>query len=322
MQIIILTDQFSDASHPLRQYFRDGDVFILDRGFRDSISLLESLNYSVHYPLSVQQGEYQLSTENANESRKVTLCRWVEEVVNGRFKRDFKLLRQEYFNRASKHLIIDFKVAAALLNRFHPVLVDRDDAREIISIIQEKMFTNNSLADFVDANNLNRRRTQFQSITVERDNVEDFPQMEYNDLVLIPLGVYQIKQARSYYGEHVRQDGSYIIEVCREVDMELLRELQVTDSERIWLLRGKIRSRHISQKIYFVYILVDTTETGRAAIKQYCCNCIVGRRTIGCCAHVMTIIWYLSWARYQKPYCRPPCTVFRQYIGRKYRRCS
>lgn len=79
-------------------------------------------------------------------------------------------------------------------------------------MMQEK----NSLADFVDANNLNRRRAQFQSITLERDNyVEDFPQMGYNDLVLIPLGVYQIKQARSYYGEHVRQDGSYIIEVCK-----------------------------------------------------------------------------------------------------------
>lgn len=90
----ILTDQFSNASNPLRKYFRDVDVFILDRGFRDSIFLLEILNYSVHYPLSVQQGEYQLSTENANESRKVTLCRWVVEVVNGRFKRDFKLLHR------------------------------------------------------------------------------------------------------------------------------------------------------------------------------------------------------------------------------------
>ncbi|KAF9822895.1 hypothetical protein SFRURICE_010424 [Spodoptera frugiperda] len=28
---------------------------------------------------------------------------------------------------------------------------------------------------------------------------------------------------------------------------------------------------------------------------------MVGRRTVGCCAHnIMTIIWFLSWARYQK----------------------
>lgn len=54
-----------------------------------------------------------------------------------------------------------------------------------------------------------------------------------------------------------------------------------------------------SRKIYFVYILYENNAVGRQAIKQYCCNCIVGRRTVGCCAHVMTVIWFLSWARYQ-----------------------
>ena len=284
----------------MRQYFRNGDVMILDRGFRDSISLLRSLNYSVHYPLSLEPGEHQLSTQSANESRKVTLCRWVVEVVNGRFKRDFKLLRQEYFNRASLNLMKDFKVAAALINKFHPVLTDREDARQIVSIIQDRIFTSNVLADFVEENNLNRRRAQFENITVDSENLEDFPQINFNDLILIPLGIYQIKQARSYYGEHVRQNGSYIIEVCREVDQDLINELQsVTSSSNIWLVRGKIQSRHISHKTYFVYILLDRSQIGREAIIHYCCNCIVGRRTIGCCAHIMTIIWYLSYARYE-----------------------
>ncbi|RVE47928.1 hypothetical protein evm_007442 [Chilo suppressalis] len=296
----ILKDEFRDPLQPLRQYFKEGDIFILDRGFRDSISLLQNLNYSVHYPLSLEPGEHQMSTQNANESRKVTLCRWVVEVVNGRFKRDFKLLRQEYFNKASKHLMADFKVAASLINRFHPLLVDREDAVDIVSVIQEKMFLNNSLADFVESNNLNKRRAQFQSISVNTDNITFFPQLQYNDLILISLGVYQIKQARSYYGEHVRQDGNYIIEVCREVDQQLLAQLEIQHSENACLLRGRIHSRHISQKTYFVYILINTSENGREAIKNYCCNCVVGRRTIGCCAHVMTIIWYLSWARYQE----------------------
>lgn len=62
--------------------------------------------------------------------------------------------------------------------------------------------------------------------------------------------------------------------------------------------------RHISRKVYFVYILYHINEhinlTREELIKQYYCNCIVGRRTVGCCAHVMTVIWYLSWARYQE----------------------
>ncbi|CAK1598067.1 unnamed protein product [Parnassius mnemosyne] len=202
----IVKDQFRDPSQPLWQYFREGDVFILDRGFRDCISLLENLNYAVHFPLSLQPSEFQMSTQNANESRKVSLCRWVVEVVNGRFKRDFKLLRQEYFNKTSKHLMADFKVAATLLNNFHSLLVDRDDAREIVSVIQEKLFTENTLADFIEIHNLNRKRAQFESMTVQINNLNNFPQLEYNDLILISLGIYQIKQARSYYGEHVRQD--------------------------------------------------------------------------------------------------------------------
>ena len=66
------------------------------------------------------------------------------------------------------------------------------------------------------------------------------------------------------------------------------------------LLRGKIQSRHISRKTYFVYILYENNTNGRTAIKHYCCNCMVGHRTVGWCAHIITIIWFLSWARYQK----------------------
>lgn len=40
--------------------------------------------------------------------------------------------------------------------------------------------------------------------------------------------------------------------------------------------------------------------SSRDGIVEYCCNCLVGRRTIGCCAHVMTLVWYLGWARYQE----------------------
>ena len=40
----IMLQLFGSDSNELRQHFRRGDVFILDRGFRDSIPLLTSLN--------------------------------------------------------------------------------------------------------------------------------------------------------------------------------------------------------------------------------------------------------------------------------------
>lgn len=55
-------------------------------------------------PESLSQGEHQLTTAQANRSRCETICRWVVEAVNGHFKRDFKLLRQEYFHRSLSHM--------------------------------------------------------------------------------------------------------------------------------------------------------------------------------------------------------------------------
>lgn len=35
----------------------------------------------------------------------------------------------------------------------------------------------------------------------------------------------------------------------------------------------------------------------RLNIVNYC-TCLVGNRTVGCCAHTMTVLWYLSWGRF------------------------
>lgn len=128
----IMISLFENDNGPYRRLFKANDIFILDRGFRDAITTLESYNYRVYKPETLDEGETQLSYAKANKNRRVTLCRWVVEVVNGRFKRYFKLFRQRYFNQAVPHLMIDFKIAAALLNKYHPVLVDNPQCEQII----------------------------------------------------------------------------------------------------------------------------------------------------------------------------------------------
>ncbi|CAH2109159.1 unnamed protein product [Euphydryas editha] len=85
--------------------------------------------------------------------------------------------------------------------------------------------------------------------------------------------------------------------VNREVDEEVLLVLGLNN----YLLRGRIRSRRISNRTYYVYLLISNDEEVADTIDDivgYCCSCRVGRRTVGCCAHVMTVDWYISWARY------------------------
>lgn len=115
-----------------------------------------------------------------------------------------------------------------------------------------------------------------------------------------------MEQARSYFGEHVKCDGSFIIEVYEEPQIGVdLTRYNILATEP-YLLRGIIQSRHQNRRVYFDYILIDNALEGRNKIIGYYCNCLEGNRTLGCCAHVMCIIWYMAWARHQDIAPAPP----------------
>jgi len=74
-------------------YIENGNLFIVDRGFRDIEGELDHLGYEVRMPSLLGKKEVQFSTELANLSRKVTLRRWIVEAVNGRVKNVFAFFR-------------------------------------------------------------------------------------------------------------------------------------------------------------------------------------------------------------------------------------
>lgn len=115
-------------------------------------------------PPTKHRSESQLRTEEANKSRLVTIVRWVVEVINGRIKRDFKIFRQEYFNRAMTHMFIDMRIAAALLNTFREPLKDHPLAHEIIKVLNERIHMANNLSDYIIENNINQQRAFFSAL--------------------------------------------------------------------------------------------------------------------------------------------------------------
>lgn len=132
-----------------------------------------------------------------------------------------------------------------------------------------------------------------------------FPVLTAEELTLFAVGTYQIKLAPSYYSEHIRSSGSFLIQKYnRPLDDISLFNMP---SNNVQLLRMHIKSRHISSKVYYCYVLidVDNRDRGLECIKNYCCSCLTGRRTIGCCSHVMCIVWFLGWARHQDVVRRP-----------------
>lgn len=65
------------------------------------------------------------------------------------------------------------------------------------------------------------------------------------------------------------------------------------------MLKVHIKSRHSSRMKYFAYVLIDNSKENLKALLGHYCGCKVGKRVIGCCSHVMTILWYFGYAQYK-----------------------
>lgn len=61
-----------------------------------------------------------------------------------------------------------------------------------------------------------------------------------------------------------------------------------------------MKSRFRSTKNHHIFVLVDKSKSGRDSIVEYFCTCETGSRTVGCCSHVMTVIWYLGYGQYNE----------------------
>ena len=60
------------------------------------------------------------------------------------------------------------------------------------------------------------------------------------------------------------------------------------------LIRAIVISRHSgpnTMKIYAVFILCDKSNSDENTIVEHFCQLKSGSRTIGCCSHIMAIVW-------------------------------
>lgn len=66
------------------------------------------------------------------------------------------------------------------------------------------------------------------------------------------------------------------------------------EEPQLKLLRARIHSRHKNSVKYNLQIKYDSLISGAGGIKGWVCRCKVGLRTVGCCAHIASVIWYLG----------------------------
>ena len=138
--------------------------------------------------------------------------------------------------------------------------------------------------------NLDKNRKNFKTLTSE--DCPEFPKLTEQDLVDITLGSYQIKMAKLYVSAHLDNEGKYSFQIC-------------TDKDKPGLLRVQVHSRHKNNTLYKVYVKYQPNGRGSDSIIGYVCRCKVGSRTVGCCSHIASVLWFLGYGRYKGPTKRP-----------------
>jgi hypothetical protein len=95
---------------------------IVDRGFRDSLGVLQALGINAAMPPFLGPNRRQLDVNDANQSRFTTQLRWVVESVNARLKR-FRWFSQTTQNSALPSVSDFLAILAALVNCFHVLMI-------------------------------------------------------------------------------------------------------------------------------------------------------------------------------------------------------
>lgn len=291
------------ASEEFQRKFKASEViFIVDRGFQNCIDYVKNLGYEIYMPTCKDFKEKQLSTIEANRTRLVTKVRFIVEVVNGIMKQKFSYFNKTVPNTTLPTLKEDFINCVALMNFVNngSFISDKNDI-SITDRMLSLMDKENKLINLVQQEKLtatvNCRSTKFELVTELQDF--SFPQLDENQLKEFFCGSYHYEIARSYYAEHVKDNGRYQFFVDRaKFHIDYSKYKIDINPEKLQLISAQMQSRHSNATKYRVFILINSEKSFASSIEYTYCTCKTGCRTIGTCAHSASFIWYLSYGRH------------------------
>lgn len=282
-----------NSTEGIAEFVEPNDVFILDRGFRDVIKELNNRGIRTLMPNLLAKGQKQFTTQEANESRKVTLHRWVVEAVNGRLKKLFKFfdhnVQCHYFMNGVEKLNRFLHISCAIMNRYCPPLCqDTEDKLLLLEEIKKRDTEKNTLMEEIKKHEseLVRKRIVWKKYTSEE--FQDFPRLSLEELHKISLGKFNIKSSKGYTDSYLRADNQYHVQVHRQ---------------RPGLLKIRLQSKFRGGSCHSVWI--EYSATAMQKITGHFCECMQGARTITTCGHITSVLWYLGYQRHLKPDYKP-----------------
>ena len=294
----ITKEMFDGALSDLGDWLKPGDTIILDRGFRDVLSMLSNNGFKPVMPSYMPAGLSQLPPTLANQDRLCTKTRWVVEAYHGRLKqwRFFKeTLPSNYFVTTIGKVM---QLISACLNLFRPCLSIADEKdRAMASNMMACLLSSSALVQQVEHDPVMLRRSKATWVKLSSCDVA-FPEVSLQMMQILTCGIYQVKQAERYIHEHLSESGDY------EVWVSQLEEN---------LIRCQIKSRHKSQVKYHCFIRYDLSNDLQPIVDYYC-TCPTGARTVGMCAHTASVIFYLGYLRQHPKTLLPYSSQFSSFM--------
>lgn len=261
-----------------------------------AIELLDRLGVIHKMPALMARGQTQLSTEDANETRLVTKIRWVVEARNGHIKSIFKFLDHVISITHVRNLGSFYRIAAAIINRYHPMLTMRGADENLAQSMLARVKDINVVQARVDQDPSLRGWSMHRWARFTAEHVTDFPVLTLDFLKELTVGVYQINLAPSYVHDKLtRDDGD-------ELQIELLQDNDRVPEPGFLRIRVYSRFRNATKRQLWIAYRPTTEEDDNEApnpILGYYCTCPSSARTIGTCVHVASVVWYLGYARHQ-----------------------
>ena len=115
----ILNKHVSKKDSHILKWSEENEILVLDRGFRDSLYLIESVGLHAESPYFLSKGQKQDTVFEANASRLVTKIRWAVESANGRLKK-WKFLDNVVPNTQVRFIGDYVRIVGSLINAFKP----------------------------------------------------------------------------------------------------------------------------------------------------------------------------------------------------------
>ncbi len=184
-----------------------------------------------------------LTQEQANESRRVTKCRFIIEKKIGEMKK-FKALDNRR-NTEVGHLQIDYRIACSMINYTHePCLADKNYVNEISNGLLNKMKPfKNDLSELMNLTPKIRIGT-VAIPAVELANIADFPKLSKKKMMTqLFFGSYYLKLCRSYLADLLKNN------LVAQINKDVLEHLNLATTVKSNLIRETNRSKIICVEI-------------------------------------------------------------------------